>query len=112
MSNHLDCRYNCWATDCGAPERSLETKLPSSRVMLNGVQFKAVLRALGSEIDYIHDDIDFFMKQFARGGDWWMLEDVTFSDEQIRVYYILESGRHIVTEEKIEVYLEWRRANY
>ena len=107
----IDYRYNCGATDCGAPERPLETKLPSNRTMLNGVQFKAVLRALGSEIDYIHDNIDSFMKQFARGYVWWMLEDVTFSDEQIRVYYVLDCGQHVVTEEKIKVYLEWRRSN-
>ena len=70
-------------------------------------ELSALLCVLGSELDYIFDNTESFMKAFSR-VDYWELVAVYFSDTKIKIHYILDCGQHVSDEKEIADYLDWR----
>lgn len=65
------------------------------------------LNEIGKELDFIFGNEKNFIDIFCK-GEIYDLIGVYFSDETIKVYYILECGQHITDSFKIEEYIEWK----
>jgi hypothetical protein len=66
-----------------------------------------VLIFIESEINFINDHEESFMKRFGK-GKYEDLVDVSFASVCLHITYIIKSGQHVCDVVLMDDYLRWR----
>jgi len=67
-----------------------------------------LLCGLGTELDAIFNHDAMFLDEFAK-GDYMLLAEVSFTNNSLKITYVLNCGRHVCDTIPIDEYMEWRR---
>jgi len=80
------------------------------KVWTEGEALQQALGVIQQECEYIFENDESFMKEFCK-GNFWILNNIYFNDEYLKLHYILDCGQHIGDAVPIEDYFKWRDKN-